>query len=337
MLACVLVASAQWAQHTTGGASELMERGRKMLAGQTLSGVDPYAPPKLYAEPDMYAVQKMSYSKGESHMINDVFSQESSKDELEDVVYQLVHPELLTELQHEIEAEMEEEVQAAVKKEQQEYYLRTTAKIQTEMGSVMDDVDRQKNINTKFSNMVTRAKELENEICKGKPCEKWDELLAGAQKKVDALEKALAIERKHHQADVKMESEKDKDETALLDSAEANAGNLEEDLTYWHGLANVYYAMLHPRTTPMPIQTPPPPPPHCAGLKTIYGPTGSISTGPAGTYIHTYIHACMHACINIHTCMRVRRLSAVLLTRTTWFRHGDGPRAQRLPLDYQIS
>lgn len=214
----------------------------------------------------------------------DVLSAESSKHELEDHIYQLIHPSLLAELQKEIEKEMSEEVQEAVDKEQQEYYLRNTGKIQHEMGAVMQDVDAQKSINAHFSAMVTRAKSLEKDICKGESCENWDLLLAGAQKKVDALSKELAIERRTHKNDLNRIREEDKDLTANMDSDEQKARKLEEDLTYWRGLANVYYAMLHPRTAPMQTPTPlPPPPPHCSGLKLIYGAAGSISSGPAGT------------------------------------------------------
>jgi len=216
----------------------------------------------------------------------DVLSAESSRHELEDHVYQLVHPSLLAELQHEIEREMAEEVQEAVDKEQQEYYLRNTASIQREMGAVMKDVNAQKSINSRFSAMVKRAKSLEKEICTGESCEDWDSLLAGAQKKVDALSKELATERKLHRADLDRISEEDKDLTADMFSDEQKALKVEQDLTYWRGLTNVYYAMLHPRTAPAPVQTPPPvppPPPHCSGLKLIYGAAGSISSGPAGT------------------------------------------------------
>ena len=133
VLTCALVAAAHMTQHPTA-AAELVARGRKVLAGQALK-MEPL---------DDYVVKKSSFTKGEAHMINDVFNQESSKEELTDPVYGLVHPELLLELQKEIEREMQEEVDAAVKKEQQEYYLRTTATIQKEMGAVMDDVDKQK-------------------------------------------------------------------------------------------------------------------------------------------------------------------------------------------------
>lgn len=276
MLTCAVVGTLQWAENPGAFATEMMQRGHKIFLGYSLVKFDP---------PDAYAEKKMSYVKGEKHMMDDVFAQESSKSEMEDTVYTLVHPDLLIELQHEIEVEMEEEVQVAVKKEQQEYYLRTTATIQKEMGAVMDDVDRQKIINTKFSAMVSRAKRLEKQVCKGEKCENWDALLAGAQKKVDALRKELAAENKRYKAHVSLESDKDKDESAMVDDDEQQAQKMEEDLTYWHGLANVYYAMLHPRTTqppPIPYQTPSPPPPHCSGLKTIYGPTGSITSGPAG-------------------------------------------------------
>eukprot|EP00277_Geminigera_cryophila_P004974 CAMPEP_0179428782 /NCGR_PEP_ID=MMETSP0799-20121207/14357_1 /TAXON_ID=46947 /ORGANISM="Geminigera cryophila, Strain CCMP2564" /LENGTH=360 /DNA_ID=CAMNT_0021204427 /DNA_START=114 /DNA_END=1196 /DNA_ORIENTATION=+ len=225
----------------------------------------------------------MSYVKGEKHMMDDVFAQESSKSELQDTVYSLVHPDLLLELQREIEAEMAQEVEAAVKKQQQIYYLETTATIQTEMSAVMADVDMQKLINTKFAAMVSRAKILESAVCNGEKCENWDVLLAGAQRKVEALTKELAAEKGRHSIDAHRASSEDKDASALVDQDELIAQKIEDDLVYWHGLANVYYAMLHPPATPVPYHTPPPPPPHCFGLKTVYGATGSISTGPSGT------------------------------------------------------
>ena len=279
VLSCALVAAAHLTQHPAA-ADELVARGRKFLAGHALAlGVH-------FDPPDMYVVKKMSFTKGEAHMINDVFHQDSTKDELSDPVYRLVRPELLEELQHEIELEMEEEVQEAVKKEQQEYYLRTTATIQKEMGAVMDDVDKQKKIDDRFHAMVKRAKELESGICQGASarCDNWDALLAGAQKKVDALKKQLAAQHRRLAERERASHQKDADESALVDSEEQKAKDMEKELSYWHGLSNVYYAMLHP-PKPQPAQPAPrpPPPPHCSGLKTIYGATGSISTGPAGT------------------------------------------------------
>jgi hypothetical protein len=277
VLTCALVAAAHMTQHPTA-AAELVARGRKVLAGQALK-MEPL---------DDYVVKKSSFTKGEAHMINDVFNQESSKEELTDPVYGLVHPELLLELQKEIEREMQEEVDAAVKKEQQEYYLRTTATIQKEMGAVMDDVDKQKKINAKFHAMVKRAKELESGICAGGSlrCDNWNALLAAAQKKVDSLKKQLDDAHGEHTVDEAADHQKDEDEAALVDSEEQKASKMEEELNYWKGLANVYYIMLHPPPkppAPAPSLSFPPPPPHCSGLKTIYGATGSVSTGPAGT------------------------------------------------------
>ena len=350
-LMCALVGTARWAQETPEP-GELAARGRRIFTGHSLESI--------FSPPDSYSMKKMSFVKGESHMMNvscvdptpapalreqsppmrpapqlttraqasllcanarricfragsllavradsllavflyveylslcrqDVLSAESTKHELEDHIYQLIHPGLLAELQKEIEREMKEEVQEAVDKEQQEYYLRNTANIQHEMGAVMKDVDAQKSINAQFTAMVTRAQSLEKEICKGESCEDWDTLLAGAQKKVDALRKELALERKTHHSDLDRIREEDKDLTADMDSDEQTARTVEQDLTYWRGLANVYYAMLHPRTAPMQTPSPPlpsrlpPPPPHCSGLKLIYGAAGSISSGPAGT------------------------------------------------------
>ncbi len=175
----------------------------------------------------------------------------------------------------------------------------------------MSDVDWQKKKNKKFAGIVSRAKEVEGEVCKGVPCDNWSELLAGAQKKVDALTKELDLAMESHRKSIFEMSEKDKNLLVEIAADEEKARKLEEDLTYWHGLANVYYAMIHAphnatevpvhathyadnpkvgevvvgKVIPPPAPPPPipPPPPHCSGITTIYGHAGTISSGPAGS------------------------------------------------------
>jgi hypothetical protein len=280
VLACALVGGAQLTR--PGVVSELMAKGHAAVAGPTS--------PSAIAPLDTYSAKKMSYVKGETHMMNDVFNKENTESELKDHLFELIHPSLLKELEGEIAREMEEEVQQAVKKEQQEYYLDTTKSIQTEMNGVMEDVNSQKQINSRFMSIVKRAKQLQGEECHGEKCENWDALLAAAQKKVDALRKELATEKKARRADRAMEHAKEQKYSAITDSASSKSEKLEDEIKYWHGLANVYYAMLHPRTPPP--APPPPPPPHCSGLKTIYGAVGSISTGPASSVVNPDFNDC---------------------------------------------
>lgn len=60
-LMCALISTARWTQ-TTQGPRELTARGRKTLAGHSLESIFP--------PPDQYSVKKMSFVKGESHMMN---------------------------------------------------------------------------------------------------------------------------------------------------------------------------------------------------------------------------------------------------------------------------
>ena len=245
--------------------------------------------------PGPYMVKKASFTKGEKHMMQEIFPTRASKDELQrdmPSIDQLVPPELLTELENEIAREMEAEVQDAVRKEQQEYYLKSTGTIQAEMDAVMRDVDGQKQINSKFNEMLARAKVLEKDICtsSSQPCKNWDALLAGAQKKADSLKKRLAAETVTRKHALQIERAKERDETAMSYMAEERGESLQEDIKYWQGLANVYFAILHPHTpppAPAPVPPspppPPPPPPHCKGLKVIYGLSGSVSTGPSSS------------------------------------------------------
>jgi hypothetical protein len=62
VLMCVLVGTAHWAQNAGQTPRELMDRGRKTFAGQSLQSKIP--------PPDEYSRKKMSFVKGESHMMN---------------------------------------------------------------------------------------------------------------------------------------------------------------------------------------------------------------------------------------------------------------------------